>query len=268
MPYRRAWLGVALLFILSIPAFSRNYLQFFSVAEWQIHFHAATAGLWVLLVVFQSRSIHRGHRGLHRAAGLTSLILAPLFIASAFLVIATMAVRPIPFYDLFAARLGLIDVVAAFAFAFFMFMALRDRRSVGLHGGWMLATVFLMITPTLARLFPAFVPGLTIRSAEEMVRFAGSVQLAQFVGICIAVFLLFRYRSHNAPMKILLGVLLLQSILFETLGKSAWWDGINSQIGAMPPGVLMAFGVALGAIAVAAGWTSGSRRTVEPQVVA
>ncbi len=260
MPYPRAWAWVALLLVLTIPAFWPNYLGQLNVVEWQIHVHGATAGLWVLLVILQSWTIHHGRRNLHRTLGLASLVLTPLFLAGGVLVVATMAVRPGPFTELFGARLGLLDVVSVFAFATFVFMALKQRRNVGLHAGWMLATIFLLINPTLARLTPGFVPGLTIRSLEELPRFAGSIHLVQILGICVAAFLYLRNRRHGTPMLAVLGVLVLQSILFETLALSAWWKGVDMQIGAMSPAVLASFGIALGAVAVIAGWTSGSER--------
>ena len=260
MPYPRAWLWVALLLVLTVPAFWPNYLGQLSVVEWQMHFHGVTAGLWVSLVILQSWSIHHGRRNLHKTAGLASLVLAPLFLAGGVLVIATMGVRQTPFYELFAARLGLIDVVSVFAFAAFVFMALRHRRNVGLHAGWMIATIFLLINPTIGRLFPAFVPGLTIRSLEELPRFASSIQLAQAIAIAIAVLLFFSYRRHGAPMLAVALVLVLQSILFETLGRSSWWADLHEHIGAISPAVLASFGIALGAVAVIAGWISGSSR--------
>ncbi len=261
MPYPRAWLGVALLLVLAFFAFWPNYLGQLNAAEWQLHVHAVTAGLWVTLVILQSWSIHHGHRALHRTAGLSIFVVAPLFIAGGCLVIATMAVRPGPFAEIFAAPLGLLDAVSVLAFAWFVFMALKDRHEVGLHAGWMLATIFPLINPTIGRLFPAFVPGLTIRSLEELPRFAGSVHLAQGIAVAIAAYLFLRNREHGKPMLALLVVLIVQWILFPTLGYSAWWKSVDLQIGALSPAVLMSTGLLLGAFAVVAGWMFGSTRT-------
>jgi len=257
MPYPRAWLWVTALLVLTVPAFWPNYLGQLGAAEWQIHVHGVTAGLWVLLVVLQSFTIHHSRRSLHRVAGLASLLLAPAFLAGGVLVIATMAVRPGPFTELFGARLGLLDVISVLGFAGFVFLALKHRRNVGLHASWMLATVFPLINPTIARVFPAFMPGLTIRSIEDLPRFSGSVHLAQAIAIGIALFLYLRYRRHGMPMLIVAGMLILQTVLYETLARSAWWSGMNSQIGAISPVILVAFGIALGAVAVVAGWKSG-----------
>lgn len=258
MPYPRAWLWVAALLMLTVPAFWPNYLGQLGAAKWQIHAHGTTAGLWVLLVIFQSWTIHHGHRSLHRTAGLTSLLLAPLFIAGGILVIATMALRSGPFTELFGARLALIDAVSIFGFAAFVFLALKHRRNVGLHASWMLATVIPLINPTTSRLFPAFVPGLTIRSIEELPRFGGSIHLAQIIAIGITLFLYLRYRRHGTPMLVVAGILVLQTVLFETVARSPWWSDVHVQIGAMSPVILVALGVALGAVAVVAGWLSGS----------
>lgn len=260
MPYPQAWLWVTALLLLTVPAFWPNYLGTLSTVEWQLHVHGTTAGLWVLLVIFQSWTIHHGRRSLHRAAGLSSLVLAPLFLAGGVLVIGTLAARPGPFAELFGARLALVDATSVIAIAVFLFLALKHRRNVGLHAGWMLATVFPLINPTVGRLLPAFAPGLTITSLEELPRFADSVRVAQALALGLALFLYLRNRRYGTPMLAVAALLAVQMVLFETVGRSEWWAGVTAQIGALSPVVLAAFGVAIGAVAVAAGWTSGSAR--------
>lgn len=258
MPYAHAWLWVTALLVLTVPAFWPTYLRQLGTVEWQIHVHGATAGLWVLLVILQSWSIHHDRRSLHRTAGLASLLFAPLFLAGGTLVIATMAIRPGPFTELFGARLALLDAVSVLGFAAFVFLALKHRGNVGFHASWMLATVIPLINPTIARLFPAFVPGLTIRSIEELPRFAGSLHLAQVIAIGISLFLYLRYRRHGTPMLVVTGMLVVQSVLFETVARSAWWSDVHAQIGATSPAILAAFGAGIGTIAVVAGWVAGS----------
>ena len=120
------------------------------------------------------------------------------------------------------------------------------------------ATVIPIINPTVARLFPAFVSGLTIRSVEELLRFGGSFHLAQAIAIGIVLFLYLRYRRYGLPMVVLAGLLILQTALFETAARSAWRYDVHTQIGATSPVVLAAFGIALGAVVVVTGWMSGS----------
>ncbi len=265
MPYPHAWLWVTALVVLTVPAFWPNYLGKLGVVEWQLHVHGVTAGLWALLVIIQSFTIHRGQGNLHRTAGLASLILAPLFVAGGLLVIATMATRPGPFTALFGARLAAIDAVSVIGFAAFVFLALKHRRNTGLHASWMLATIIPLINPTIGRLIPAFVPGLTIRSVEELPRFAGSIHLAQTIAIGIALFLFLRYRRHGTPMLIVAGMLVFQTILFETVGRSAWWSSVHAQIGATSAALLMVLGIAVGTVAVSAGWISGASSSREAQ---
>ena len=268
MPYPRAWIWVSVLLVLTVPAFWQGYFGQLGSVEWQLHVHGITAALWILLVVFQSFTIHHGQRKLHRSAGLTSLILAPVFLAGGLLVIATMAVRPGPFTELFGARLAVVDLVSVIGFAAFMFLALRHRRDVGLHAGWMLATVFPLLNPTLARLTPAFVPGLTIRSVEELPRFAGSIHLVQVLAIALAMWLYLRNRKHGTPMLVVAGMLVIQSILFETVGRTEWWSELHAQIGATSPFVLITLGVLVGTVVVAAGWKAGTRASAPAQAQA
>jgi len=98
----------------------------------------ATTG-WLLLVVFQSLSIHRGWRARHRQLGRAIFVLAPLFMAGALLVMATMLVGQGPFDAMFTDRLVALDIVTTLTFAWLIFEALRSRRQItgarDLHAG-------------------------------------------------------------------------------------------------------------------------------------
>lgn len=258
MPYPRAYLWVTLLLLLTIPAFWPSYLGRLGGVEWQLHVHGTTAGLWLLLLIWQSWSIHHGRRAAHRSTGLAVLLLTPVFLAGGILVIGTIAGRAGPFPDLFAAPLVLIDLISAFAFAGLIYTALRYRSQVALHSSAMLATVLLLINPVVARVLMNYAPGLTIRSIEELPRFSTSIHIAQGFAMAIALFLFLRHRRHGRPWLVLAIVLAVQSALYQTVGFGAWWRGIADLIVAVEPALLASFGIALGGVVVAAGWTAGS----------
>lgn len=256
MPYPRAYLWAGALLLLTVPAFWQTYFGALDTVEWQLHVHGTTAGLWLLLVICQSWSIHHGRRALHRAAGLSSLVLVPLFLAGGLLVVNTIAARPGPFSAMFGARLALFDLISAAAFAYFVFAALKQRRTVALHAGYMLATVFLLVNPIFGRLFPMFVPGLTIRTLEDLPRFAGSIHLAQAVAMAIALWLYSRDRRYGTPFLAVSGVLAAQSIVFETVSRTVWWADANRAIGTVAPVTMAAIGLIVGVIVVYFGWNA------------
>lgn len=69
MPYRHAWIFVLGLLLLTVPAFWRGYWGNLAEAPWAYHVHGISASLWLILLIAQLRTIHGGHRNLHRLLG-------------------------------------------------------------------------------------------------------------------------------------------------------------------------------------------------------
>lgn len=257
MPYRRAHYWLLLLFPLAGLAFWPAYFADLRGAPWAFHLHGATASLWLALLAFQSWSIHRRRNPLHRAVGLWSLALFPLFTAGGMLVIRTMAgkfaAQSSPFYALFGARLGLLDGVSTLGLCSLFAMALRRRRNVQLHARYMLGTAFFLIAPILSRLLP-ILPPLAIRGPEDFHRFGYGLHLAHLLAAAIALFLWRRAPRHGRPWLIVAGLIAAQSLLFEYVGATAAWRGLFAAIAAAPAPLAAALGAAAGAVAAGLGW--------------
>jgi len=266
MPYPRAYIYVSCLLLLTLPAFWPGYFSTLTTAPWQYHVHGVTATLWMLLLIWQSWSIHHDRRHIHRVTGLASLALAPLFLAGSLLVIGVMSAGDGLFREMFGDRLAIVDLMAAAAFAGFVFGALRHRRNVGLHARYILATPFLLFAPVAARLMPAFVPGLTIRSVEELPRFGTAIHISQALAVAVALWLYTRNRRQGLPFLITAVVLVVQSLAFETVGRTAWWGELSDGFAKTPPLVLALVGFGVGVTVVYFGW-AGSRQDVNRQRV-
>jgi hypothetical protein len=260
MPYRHShWYVLALLPLAGL-AFWPSYLGQISSAPMQMHMHGVTATLWVLLLAAQSWSIHAGHRALHRRTGLYSLALFPLFLAGGSTIFLGMAERfageVSPFYSLYAARLAWIDIVAVVGVAGFYFEALRRRRSVALHAGYLLATAMFLLGPILGRLFGAV--RFAIAGGPDFALLHGAFQGSNLAVAAIAFFIAWRARPHGRPFAIAGALSLLMAVLFEFVGGAAWWGALYAsaaRLRALP--VALAVG-ALGALIGWAGWTAGS----------
>jgi hypothetical protein len=254
MPYRHAHYYVAGLILLTFPAFWWSYFSKLGTVQWQFHFHGMTAGAWMVLVVLQSWAIHNTQRDLHRSAGLATMVLVPLFLAGSFLVISAVAAGDGALREMFGARLALFDIITSAAFCGFVYGALRNRRNVALHARYMLATPLLLIAPVASRLLSIFVPGLMIRSVEEVPRFAMALQVSQVLVIFTAFWLWSANRSVGRPFLILAAVAVLQSLSFETVGKSPAWLETAESFASIPPSLSALLGIVLGALVVALGW--------------
>src|SRR5687768_17212603 len=115
MPYRHAWLILVALMGMTTYAFWPSYLADLRAASFEMHAHSVPAVLWMILLTVQSWSIHAGHRSMHRALGLASLVLFPLFLAGGLFISVGMAKRLLTdqdvFHVLFAARLAPVDAL-------------------------------------------------------------------------------------------------------------------------------------------------------------
>jgi hypothetical protein len=202
MPYRHAHWYLLTLFPLAGLAFWPSYLSTISTASMEFHAHGITATLWLMLLVAQSWTVHHRQRQAHRALGLASLALFPLFLiggAGIFLGMAQRFAEGVsPFHVMYAAKLSWLDVVGVGGFAYFYYQGLRHRRKVHLHARYMLATVVFLLPPILGRLAPVL-PPLSVAGPQDFWKLGIGFQLANGLTAAIAFFLAIRSGKHGRP---------------------------------------------------------------------
>ncbi|QIL02915.1 hypothetical protein G7078_09055 [Sphingomonas sinipercae] len=267
MPYRHAHWYLLALFPLAGLAFWQSYISQFTTASGEFHAHGLTASSWLILLLFQSWSIQKGTRQLHRTVGTASLVLFPLFLAGGASIFFGMADRYAagsPFHVMYAPRLAWLDFVGVAGFAYFYYEALRQRRKVHPHSGYMLATVIFLLPPIFGRLMA--IP-LGVRGPEDFGKLGTGFQLANFLVAGLAFFIAYRRGQHGRPF-VLAGVLtLLAAILYQVIGGMAAWQNLFAKAAALPT---LPFALAAGVAGVGvayAGWNAG-RRALPPGVVA
>ncbi|HYJ84027.1 MAG TPA: hypothetical protein VEW26_14435, partial [Allosphingosinicella sp.] len=202
---------------------------------------------------------HR-RNALHRSVGLASLALFPFFLVGGLLVLQTMAVkvgtREDPFYNLFGARLGTMDALSSIALPFLFYTAIRWRRKVQVHARYMIAPVLFLLGPILSRLMPAL-PPLAVTGPETFHRFAYGLHLSNGIAVAVAAWLYLKAPRHGRPYLIVGGLIVLQSLLFETLGRTGSWVDLYASLAQVPTALVAGLGLAAGILAGAAGWIAG-----------
>lgn len=257
MPYRHARLFIVALICATIFAFWRSYFSILPEAAIGFHIHGLTASLWLLLLLAQSWTPHHGRIVMHRALGRVTFVAVPLFAAGSMAVIHSMAAGTVggdPFYALWGARLGFIDTLALGALLYAAGMALRHRRNVRLHAGYMLSTALPLISPVFGRVFNRTVPGLIIHGPQDFPVFGLGAQCGNLLAAIIALWLWRRDPRFGRPWAVALAVIAVQIVGFETLAHSAGWHTLFLTVGTQPLPVLMAFGTLAGVVAVWLGW--------------
>lgn len=246
MPYKRAhWVIAFLLLPIVVLAFWKRYFGVLGQAPFGFHAHGITATAWFALIAAQSWAIQTRRVALHRSLGQSVFAAVPLFVGAGMLVIHSMAIRYVTKHDAFAAAVGaeicLHDLVSSAMVAGMVAMALRNRRRVAVHAGYLLGTILLVMPPVFSRLpldgivpdavMPWLSPGLALllaaierRGAEPMlVTFAALVLHIYVVaplGQTVAWSqLVTAYAAFSAP------ALALVSALAALIGLGVVWIG-------------------------------------------
>ena len=262
MPYRHAHWWVLAVFPLAALAFWPGYLSAISTAPPEMHLHGITATLWLILLVLQSWLASQRRFAAHRLAGRASLMVFPAFIAGGMAISIGMARRfaahDSPFYEGFAPRLTLIDLVSVAAFALLFFIALKERARVRTHAPAMLATVLLLLPPILGRLVP-LLPPLAIHGPEEFWKLVPAFQMANAISLTIALVLYLRARPYGGPFLLTAGAIALGATLFQFVGPLPAWVSLFGKLADVPslPAILTT--AAIGAAISWAGWRAGKR---------
>lgn len=271
MPFRHAHWWVLGTFPLAALAFWPNYLSTIGTSPWSYHLHGATASMWLLLLALQSWSIHHGKRAFHRANGLVSFALFPLFLAGGATIFVGMAERfaegSSGFYRLYPPRLAWLDFVGIAGLAACYFQALRYRWFVGKHSAYLLATAIFLLPPVLGRLAP--IPmGLNPTMPDFFAGLHMGFHYGNLATAMIAFFIAWRAGRNGRPF-VFAGLLtLLSSALFEWPGGSAAWWALYPRFAELPTVVLAIAAALFGALVGWAGWRAGNRPTVANAVPA
>lgn len=266
MPYRHAHWYLLSLFPLAALAFWPSYLSQFRTASVEFHMHGITATLWLILLIAQSWTIHHDRRQLHRTVGTASLVLFPLFLMGGNGIFFGMADRYVagePFQAMYAPRLAWLDFVGVGGFAYCFYEALRLRRKVHLHSGYMLATVIFLLPPIVGRL--TGIP-LGVTGPADFGRLEIGFQAANLLVAAFAFLVAYRRGKHGRPFLVAGLLILLSAFLFQTVGSMAAWENFYAGVAGWPRAPF-AFAAGLAGILIGyAGWIAG-KRSVPPDIV-
>ncbi|MEO7491165.1 MAG: hypothetical protein ABIT68_00260 [Sphingomicrobium sp.] len=259
MPYRKAYLFVLALLVLTFVAFWPSYLSVLPEAKLAHHFHAGSAVLWTMLAVLQSWSIHHDRRALHRTTGLAVFGLFPLFLIAGVWVIhvetVTLAAGLTDPDNLNIAQFGFFDPLANIGFAILFWGGLRYRYKVQLHARYMLGTVMFVVAPVIWRLLRNYTPGFE----QGKVPFDLPFALGNAAACAIALALYWQAPKHGRPWLLVAGIIAAQAILFLTVGKWPAWAPIFASVAAVNLPFLLLVTAILSVGIAWHGWVAGAR---------
>lgn len=267
LPYARAHFWIVGLLALLTVSFWPSYFAAFDRLPIALHIHGATSTLWLSLVVLQSWWIHHAGAVWHRRVGIASCFVFPFFLAGLFLVIYNnavgIAVSPDPVRLALGPPFSAVSVVVIVTVCYLFHSALRSRRRVLGHAGYMLAIPILLVEPVTSRLFNQYLPGFRFGGSADMGNVINAGR-AYYLSITLVgmltIWLHSPGRERRRPFLILALALLVQAAAYWWPGTAPWWPGVLTSMSAYSLGTIVAYGVALGAIVTGLGWVSGAPR--------
>lgn len=267
MPYRFGHFFVGFVLLVTVTGFWASYFTLVGRVPLAFHVHALTATCWLLLLIAQSLTIHHRRNGLHRLIGKASFLMFPLLIIGFVMIINVSAARfaagESPFISALGPAFGIGMIIAIGAYLTLFYLALRNRRNVRLHAGYMLATPLILFESPFSRLMAELFPWMNFIGSEGP---RGLLDMIAVSNMLVAVFAMTLYlmdRRNGAPWLIATVFVLLQSVVMWFAPDVAGLDRWFAAYAQLPPALTIAFGALAGLAVTYAGWTGG-RPPVRP----
>ena len=266
MPYRHAPYYILVCIAVIFAGFWESYFSVWGNVPWQFHAHGVAASIWVLMVLAQSWTPHHGQLALHRAVGKSSLLLFPFLIGGLAAIIDLTAKGFVagdnPVRVMFGGEFLIGLALAMVAYVVLYYRALKFRRKVWVHSGYMLATPLILFESPLSRVFGTWLPGLTIQGPQDFDRIIPSIVWAMAVEIVVIAAIWFKYREKAKPFLVAGIFIVAQMLTMGLLSDNAVLEGLLPLLARVPSALVVLTGMATGAATAWAGWQAGKRPAV------
>ena len=268
MPYPRAHYYVLAVIAVIIAGFWPSYFGVWGTVPWQFHAHGVAASIWVLMVFSQSWTAHHGQLPLHRAVGKSSLLLFPFLIGGLAAIIDVTGKGFVAgdyirttFGGEFLIGLGL--AIAAYVTVYYR--ALKFRRKVWLHSGYMLTTPLILFESPLSRIIGTWIPALQYRGPQDNHVFMDSILWAMAVELVVIALLWGRFRDKARPFLVAAIFIIAQMLTMGLMHRNALLESLLLAIGNAPSALVVGAGMLIGAATSWAGWQAGKRPVAAPR---
>jgi hypothetical protein len=265
MPYRHAHYFVGFVLLVILVGFWASYFAPIATAlPLAFHVHAITAMTWLAFLIAQSVAIHRRMNALHRQIGLASFALFPLLIVGLTMIINLSARRyagnESPFIAFAGPSFAIGMAIAIAAYLVLFYQALRHRRNVKLHAGYMLATPLILFESPFSRVMDAFLPWLNVIGSEGPQGLFDTILISDTMATIFALALYLRDRKHGAPWLVAAAFMMVQGVVMWITPGNAALGAMLRAYAAVPEPVTLLIAVALGAAACWLGWRAAPAR--------
>jgi hypothetical protein len=261
VPYRHAHFFVGFVLFVILAGFWASYWSAIDNVPLAFHVHAVSSVAWLLLLIVQSVSIHRRANAFHKQMGLASFALFPFLILGFMLIIDVSANRYAsaenPFIMHNGPSFGVGMAIAVAAYLTLYYQALKTRRNIRLHAGYMLATPLILFESPFSRMMDQFFPWMNFIGSEGFQGVQDTILISDSIGVVFALTLYFMDRRNGAPW-------LVAAFFMGLQGVVMWFAPAIDALGPLfldyaqiPLGITASLGVGAGALAGWLGWRAG-----------
>ena len=266
MPYRHAPYYVLAVMLVIAIGFWPSYFAIWDNVPWQFHAHGIAASIWVTMVLAQSWTAHHKQFGIHAAVGKSSLLLFPFLIGGLAAIIdltgKTIVATPDPVRTMFGSSFVVGLALAIAAYVTLYFRALKYRRKVWIHSGYMLSTPLILFESPFGRILNMGLPGLAIRGDDDLHLIMTAIETSMAIELLVVAVLWYRFREKANPFVVAGGFIVAQMLAMGLLAYSPVLMPVLRAIGNLPSAVMVGAGFAIGAATSWAGWNAGKRLQV------
>ena len=153
--------------------------------------------------------------------------------------------------------IGLALAIAAYVTVYYR--ALKYRRKVWIHSGYMLTTPLILFESPFSRLLNVFMPGLAISGPDDLHLIMPSILWAMAIELAIIAAIWLKYREKANPFLVAAGFIAAQMLTMGLMAESALLKSLLVAIGQVPSAAVVLAGFAIGALTSWAGWQAGKR---------
>lgn len=272
MPYRHAHYFVGFVLLVILVGFWASYFAVAAAVPLAFHVHAISSMTWLALLIAQHLSIHKRMNALHKQMGLASFALFPFLILGFMMIINISAKGFASGSSDFAVYLGpafgIAMWIAIAAYVTLFYLALKHRRNIKLHAGYMLATPLILFESPFGRFMDEIFPPWNFIGSEGPQAILDGILISDGIAIIFAMTLYFMDRKNGAPWLVASGFMAVQGVLTWFTPQIPFMADLFTAYAAIPEAATLVTGLALGAAAGWLGWEAGKPPARRPKAAA
>jgi len=264
MPYPRApYYMLAVIGFILIGFWPSYFTQGPTTVPWQFHAHGVAASLWVLTVTAQSWTAqHKNQLQLHRAVGKTSLFLFPFLIGGLAAITSLQAqnwVAREPLHLLYGPGFMIGTMVAMAAYVTVYYRALKYRRKVWVHAGYMLSTPLILFESPFSRAASFVFPPFEVHGPADFPHVMASIEWSEVLVLIFIAGIWWRVGERAKPFLVTAGFVVAEMLAMGFASDFPILKQFDTFMGHLPSATIVATGFAIGALTSWAGWNAGKR---------